>query len=145
MNSEKNEDRILCGISFKRRPHSVAGRFLDFLSGKGHSVSVNQHSVHVFGLKGDLEAMAHALYYLAREFDERNSTLIANALTDVWEFRECCKSHRELGSPISTLDEDPAFVATGRWRDARTLAGHRRLGQVFVAGDPVEIQTVVDA
>jgi len=122
---------------------------MDFLRSKGCEVSVNQGSVHVFGLEGDLEAMARELSTLAREFDERNGTLIANTLTNVWEFRECCSENQcEVSEPISVAEkilEDPAFVATGQWKDAPTLKGHRRLRQLFEAGDPLEAQPIGEA
>ena len=140
MNLDPKANEFVYGISFTRRAYPLAARFMHFLRSKGCRVSVNQGSVHVFGLEGDLETMARELSTLAREFDERNGTLIANTLTDVWEFRECCsESQCELSWPISDVErilEGPEFVATGRWRDASPLKGHRRLGQVFVAGDP---------
>ncbi len=149
MNLDPKANEFVYGISFKRRPYSIAARFMDFLRSKGCEVSVNQGSVHVFGLEGDLEAMARELRTLAGEFDERNGTLIANTLTDVWEFRGCCsESQCKLSWPIGEVEkilEGPAFVATGQWRDAPTLKGHRRLGQVFVAGDPLEAQPIGEA
>ena len=148
MDSETNANDFVHGISFNRKPYPLAARFIDFIREKGYEVSASQGSVHILGLEGNLEAMACELSTLAREFDERNGTLFANTLTDVWEFRECCKTHCELSWPISEIEkilEDPAFVATGRWRDAGTLRGHRSLGQVFVAGDPLERQAFGEA
>ena len=149
MNLDPKANEFVYGISFKRRPYPLAARFMDFLRSKGCEVSVNQGSVHVFGLEGDLEAMARELCTLAREFDERNGTLIANTLTNVWEFRECCSENQcEVSEPISEVEkifESPAFVATGQWKDAPTLKGHRQLGQLFEAGDPLEAQPIGEA
>ena len=136
--SEIKANNFTCGISFRRKQYPHVERFLDFVRSNGYGVSVNRGSVHVVGLQGNLKAMAHVLFALGREFDDRNGTLIVNTLVDVWEFRECCKTHRELSWPIDeveTILEDPIFEATGRWRAAGTLRGHRHLGQVFVTAD----------
>ena len=144
--SEAN-DSVL-GLSFQRRHNPLMINFIDFLRGKSYALSVHPTSVHVFGLEGDLEGMAVELTNLAREFDEQNGSLIANTLSCVWEFRECCKAGCEVSRPITDVEivlEGPAFFATGQWKSESDLQGHRRLGQCFTVADFIEGPTVGNA
>ena len=133
------------GISFLRSHTQPVDDFLEFLKHRGHSVSQTKRSVSVSALTGSLEDMARELLELAREFDSNNGTLVANTLSLVWEFRECCANIGYCGeSPVwADVFATEQWVSRGAWRALKPSGEHRKLSQVFARAKPTSLRKVV--
>ena len=134
---DKAEYQVV-GVCAPRDKTQPMDEFFAFLREKGHLVEVSSVSFRVAPLSGPLQEMAVTLTQLAKEFDQREGTLIENTISIVWEFRECCT---RLGCP----EEGPAdpdgfaiteWAPTNEWNQRFSLGRHRTLSRVFTLVDP---------